>query len=122
MTLVTLVRAAVLLDEEDQQGDHAPDEGELDQQVHSSPLPRRHFELRADRPPHLLRRDARGQRLVDRTAAERLQDVVVRDGAGVPRSEVVLHPDPELRQPHGDQGRSIDPDRRVGCTLEQVFG
>ena len=55
-------------------------------------------------------------------AAERLQDVVVRDGAGVPRSEVVLHPDPELRQPHGDQGRSIDPERRVGCTLEQVFG
>ena len=121
---VVPVGPAELLDQEDQQARSCtPMKRELDQQVHASPLPRRHFELLADRAPHLLgraRRTASAWSTVRPPSACRTWSCAT-NGA-YPSPKWSRHPDPELRQPHGDQGRSIDPERRVGCTIEQVFG
>ncbi len=96
---------------------------QVERSVHRrSPLPRRHLELVAHRAPDELGVLTGLQRLVDGPAAERLEHMVVRDRLGVALTEVVAHPGPEVRQPHGDQGRSCSPVRRVGAMIEHLFG
>ena len=60
-------------------------------------------------PPDDLRILAIGQRLVYGTPTEARQNVIFRKALGVHVTELLFHPRPEFRQPHGTQatGRGL---------------
>ena len=121
--------SAVLLDEEDQQGDHAGDEGKLDEQVHGGRLPRCRHRFRAGTSNSA--QTARHTCLAGTPAASAWSTVrPPSDCRTWSCATERAYPSPKwssIRIQNSDSRTAtrvgaIDPDRRVGCALEHVFG
>lgn len=81
----------------------------------------RDLEVLADGEPDLFRVLARGERVDHRPFAEPPDHLVTRDGVRVGSTEVLLHPPPEVGQPHRTTlRRGHDRDQALSFALHRL--